>query len=732
MKRVYKAHINDKTKEIQTVKCHSENTAELSAKYAVSELKDIMYAIGLLHDLGKFQESFQKRIDGANLKIEHSICGALTVKERYSNPLGLLMEYCIAGHHSGIPNGGYPNDTSDMPTLSGRLQRKTEDFMAYQKELVLPQLDSQNFLQYLVRDCGESIDLVVDKFAFLTRYCFSCLTDADSIDTAGFCGENVARQMRADFSSCLKKVDEKLSSFVCKTSLQKARAELQQQVFSKIRQDAELYLMNMPTGSGKTLCSVKFALERAIRKGKKRIIYIIPYNSIIDQTAKEFTDIFGESAEILRHQSTFVYEEKSDDSEDYCKIAKRAAENWDAPFIITTAVQFFESIYANKRGKLRKFHNMGDSMLIFDEAHLMPTEYLQPCLRAIAYIARYLNSEAVFLTATMPDFVGLMKQYALPDSKILSLIDDTSAFTAFGKCQYIDLGKISGEALLKKAFEFPSTLIIVNKRATAKQLFKMCGGKKYHLSTYVTSYDRERVLSDIKTELKQLEEDFPDLQDVPQERRITVISTSLIEAGVDLDMFAVFRELAGLDNILQAGGRCNREGKRREAETYIFELEDAVKAAFQDEQANIVKGLLEQYSDISCLESIEEYYERLYVMKKDAIQQHTISQECTDIKSIPFQTYADQFEIINAQTISIVVPRDEKSRKLIETLRYAGSGIARELQLYTCSVYRWELDDLVRQHVVDDFGTGIYCLTNEDYYNEESGILFEAKDYLIE
>ena len=151
----------------------------------------------------------------------------------------------------------------------------------------------------------------------------------------------------------------------------------------------------MPTGSGKTLCSVKFALERAVRKEKKRIIYVIPYNSIIDQTADVLESLFGKEAQILRHQSTFFYD-GDDYDEDYRQAAKCASENWDAPLIITTAVQFFESIYANKRGKLRKLHHMADSILVFDEAHLMPVEYLQPCLRAIAYITRYLNSEAVF------------------------------------------------------------------------------------------------------------------------------------------------------------------------------------------------------------------------------------------------------------------------------------------------------------------------------------------------
>lgn len=728
---IYKAHVDKDTGKIQTVKEHSENTAKLCGDYAIPALKDLCHMIGLFHDLGKYQSSFQKRIDGASIKVEHSICGALAAKRLYPDAIGLMMGYCIAGHHAGIPDGGFINDTEDKGTLCGRLQREMEDFDVYKEELSIPELDRQAFMQFLMKDCGKDIELLVDKFAFLVRFCFSCLTDADSLDTARFCNGTLARPMQADFDSCLKKVDARLDSFVCRTRLQKARALLQEQVFEKTGQDAEIYLMNMPTGSGKTLCSVKFALERAVDR-KKRIIYIIPYNSIIDQTSSVFENLFGDDAEILRHQSTFSYENEEDEDEDYRKAAKSAAENWDAPFIITTAVQFFGSIYSNKRGKLRKLHNMADSMLIFDEAHMMPLEYLQPCLRAVAFITRYLNSEAVFLTATMPDFSRLIREYALPDSRILRLIEDTSVFSEFKKCRYQFLGRLNAETLLARAAAYPSSLFIVNRRAAARQIYQTCTGKKYHLSTYMTAFDRKRVLSDIRRELEQLEKDFPDVDQVPEDRRITIISTSLIEAGVDLDVYTVFRELAGLDNILQAGGRCNREGKRSEADVYIFEMERETNTPSQDERGSIVKGMMERYPDISCQESIMEYYDRSYAMKKDDIQRHTITQECKKIQSIPFRTYAEKFELIDSRTISVVVPRDKKSREMVETLRYTGVGNGRELQPYVCSVYPWELDDLIRQHAADDFGTGIFCLINLDYYDEDTGISFEAKDHWID
>lgn len=729
MEKLYKAHINEDTNAIQTVKEHSENTACYCRQFSIPPLKDFLYITGLLHDVGKYQDSFQRRIDGSNIRIEHSTCGALVADKMYSGAVSLMMEYCIAGHHSGIPDGGFiNNDTSDMSTLSGRMKREFEDFFAYEKELEIPQIDQNHFLEFLSQDCNRNICQLIDKFAFLTRYVFSCLTDADSLDTATFCRNLSVESLKTDFEKCLKKVVANFSSFECKTQLQKNRSILQKQVFDKESTDAEIYLMNMPTGSGKTLCSVKFALERALRGKKKRIIYIIPYNSIIDQTADVFGVLFGNDAEILRHQSTYSYDDSSID-EDYRQVIKTASENWNAEFIITTAVQFFESVYSNKRSKLRKLHNMADSILVFDEAHLMPQKYLQPCLQAITYITRYLGSEAVFLTATMPDFSKLIKKYALQNSKVVNLVDDTVLFSSFYKCQYNFLDSIAEEDVLKNAFQYPSSLVIVNTRATAARLYKSAKGRKYHLSTYMTPYDRKKVLDTIKDELSSLERDYQDMSCVPEERRIFVVSTSLIEAGVDLDLYTVFRELTGLDSILQAGGRCNREGKRKKGDVFIFSLEE--KNISKDARANITKGLLQKYSDISCPESIKEYYDKLFFLNEDNINGNAISSKCKDIRSIPFKEYAENFEIIDSKTVSVVVERDEKSKQIIEKLKYAGLENIRKLQQYSCSVYQKELEDLISQNVIDDFGTGIWCLTNKDYYDENIGITFQAKDYFL-
>ena len=744
----YIAHINEITGKLQSVEEHNENVAELSSSFSIPELSELCYAIGKMHDIGKFCDKFQKKIRGEQVNVDHSTAGAVVMEEICDSFVGVIAQLCIAGHHTGIPDTGlvfdeYRDDISS--TLYSRIKRKRqrctidseENYDAYRNVMTLPNIEAESIIDYILRDCNNPKDDLINKIAFITRYCFSCLVDADSIDTVLFCGTRNENQLKSDFKKCLEKVNKHLNSFICKTELQKARKRLQEQAFSKIDKDAEVYLLNMPTGSGKTLCSIKFALERAIKKEKKRIIYVIPYNNIIDQTVTEFERIFGNDVEILRHQSSYSYEDDNNIDEDYRIALKNGIENWDVnSIIVTTAVQFFESMYSNKRGKLRKMHNISDSILIFDEAHLMPMEYLQPCLQAVSYATKYLNSEALFLTATMPDFQRLLNVYTgTKDSQIVNLIDETKEFRRFNKCRFYNLNDISSEKLMNYINQTASVLVVTNSKKAARHLYDMATGKKYYLSTYLTGVDRKRIITEIKAVLKKLEEDFPALENIPEERKIKVFSTSLIEAGVDLDFQNVFRESTGLDSILQSGGRCNREGKREHAVTYIFSLSDEEAQTRETEASNLAKGMFDKYENIQDVECIKEYYNRLYGMNLDKLVGKTMSHYCEErnltYKNIPFKSYAEDFNMIDNKTESIVVPQDENSRKTIESIKYNEFVSSRSLQKYTCTVSKSEFEELIRQHVVDDYGRGIWCLTNENYYSNKTGISLELTDYFL-
>lgn len=275
---------------------------------------------------------------------------------------------------------------------------------------------------------------------------------------------------------------------------------------------------------------------------------------------------------------------------------------------------------------------------MFDEVHQLPLMYLRPCLQAVACVTKYLNSLAVFMTATMPDFKPLLEKYAFANLGVVDLVTDKQDFVYFRKCRYCFWGQKNDEFVVQQALEAPSALIIVNKRQTARDIFDLCTGEKYHLSTYMTAGDRERTINKIKTRLEKLAMDYPDLGDVPPERRICVVSTSLIEAGVDLDFYTVYRELNGLDSILQAGGRCNREGHRKYGDVYIFELPDS---GTNDIKINLTRGIIEKYEALDSEEAIGEYYRKLFAINDEQIDSMGMSGEkgAAVNTSIPFQDY---------------------------------------------------------------------------------------------
>lgn len=396
---------------------------------------------------------------------------------------------------------------------------------------------------------------------------------------------------------------------------------------------------------------------------------------------------------------------------------KHTAENWDAKLIITTSVQFFQSLYHYKGSRLRKLHNLADSVIIFDEIHLLPIKYLQPCIRAVGYITKYLRSTAIFLSATMPDYTGLFGRYLGND--FTQLITDKTHFADFKKCQYIDLGKTSFENVVMKASESMSSLIIVNTRAEAQQVYKMLSGVKYHLSTYMIPEHRSAVIKKIRQHLK-------DIADNVTDEKLTVVSTSLVEAGVDFDFQTVFRELAGLDSILQAGGRCNREGSRSDGCVYIFDADDTPHKndGDFDTRRNITKKLLEKFSDITAPECIETYFSGLFEDHDELIQKNSIY-ECStgkNLMSIPFREYAESFQLINDDdSIAVVVEYDENASELIGKLRAGDMKVKRKLQRYSVPVKKFYFNELMKSGLISECN-GVCLLANKNYYTDEMGL----------
>lgn len=711
----YIGHTSDDGRK-QLLLDHLNGTSKLCRENANEFWADIAEFVGQIHDIGKYTSGFQKRINGAeNIRVEHAICGAKEVAKAPPKSYVPMIEYCVAGHHSGLPDGGTKVDGEEDSTLHGRMKRKTGDYSAYENEVKL---------EYPKDNLRELFDVsnqreIIERYSFFTRYLFSCLTDADFIDTERFVTPNTDRGIDGDFQKAYEKVCEKLNSFKIETKLQESRSIIQEQVYKSVESNANVYTLNMPTGSGKTLCSIRAALKTAIENKKKRIIYVIPYVSIIEQTAKVFEDIFGDVLPVLQHHSNYDFDDdkNEDENEITSEKLKRSCENWDAKLIVTTNIQFFESLYHYKGRRLRKLHNLADSVIIFDEIHMLPIDYIQPCLRAMGYVTKYLNSTAILMSATMPNYDKFMERY-MSDVKIENAVKDTSLFNVFDKCRYEYIGKCELASLAEKAQEYDNALIIVNKRKTARELYDICSGNKYHLSTYMTPLHRSEIIAKIK-------------EDIKNGINTTVISTSLIEAGVDLDFKAVFREIAGIDNILQSGGRCNREGKMDMGDVFVFETDggnyQTKKKSDIIIRANITRNLFEEFENISTDKCIKEYYGRLLNYKEKKIEENTITAIMGNdlrIDGIPFRTYAESFNFIDNQVIGIVIPCDE-NRGLIKELKDGKLSVKRNLQRYSASVNKDEFKELFQIGIIETLDCGVCILANTDYYKSDVGLALE-------
>lgn len=723
--------------ERQTVKAHLIGVSKLAEGFSVDFLKPLAKKASYDHDTGKYALKYQWRLDDDNIKFSHAACGALEYKKfaDKNDCFAPLMEYCIAGHHTGLMDGGTGADNSDSPTLSGTLKRGNEytgdsDYSAYATEIEFATLTQEEITPPYNELCSAKDPTeLIERYAFFTKFVFSCLTDADFLDTEIFCNKNVERGMSGDFEKVLDKLNRELSDMPSDNPLRQARSRIQQQAFDNSVNKSHISILDMPTGSGKTLCSLKLALE----SGKKRIIYVIPYTSIIEQTANKFEKMFGDVLPVLQHHSNYSYDGNTEEEKKTVEKLKRTCENWDAPLIITTSVQFFQSIYHYKGSALRKLHNLRDSVIVFDEIHLIPTELLRPCLKAVGYITKYLNSEALFLSATMPDYSKLFDKF-LPDVNYNKLVTDRTNFKYFKKCEYKDMGKTTLETIAENASRCKNALIVVNTKKTAAELYNLVQGEKYHLSANMTPAHRSRVIEVVRKKLKKGE-------------YITVVSTSLVEAGVDLDFNTVFRQLSGLDSILQAGGRCNREGKDAKGYVYVFDIDETYrKGSDLAMRINKTKGLLEKYQDITSYDCIKEYYDGIFDFNQSRIAENSIAKYNEQSNSfdrqglmlpysIPFRSYAMQFEYISADTISIVIddPNDQTCHELVETLRKGDMSVRRALQKYSVSVYMNVFKDLYSQGVLKDHGTGIFILENQSYYNNETGLNTQAamQDYFI-
>lgn len=707
----YYAHSKEGTPQEQwhVLKQHLEQTSYLSGEFAAAfGMAQAGEIIGLLHDAGKYSKKFQARLSGSKEFVDHSTAGAQIAAHQLNNEnVGKILAYAIAGHHSGLPNGG---SDVDPVSLEARLKKELPSHEAFYKEIPLEKALPSIFLGSSSRR-GFSV-------SFLIRMLFSCLVDADYLDTESFYQPNTTalRQQWPQLSELNIAFEKYMRGLLLSAEDTEVNRE-RDYVRGCCRQAAEkekgIFTLMVPTGGGKTLASLEFALHHAHKHKSPRIIYAIPFTSIIEQTASVFRDALGGDA-VLEHHSNYNFDE-SDSKENYR--LRLAAENWDAPLVVTTNVQFFESLMAGKSSRCRKLHNIANSVIILDEVQTLPDDLLLPCIASMEELARFYGCSLVLCTATQPDFSALWQ----PQTVITDIIPDAvRLYQVLGqrvKVKYA--GFIDNETLVSKLDAQHQVLCVVNTRKHARILFKMMSSVNgtYHLSANMTPQHRSRIIKEIKERLKQ---------DLP----CRVISTQLVEAGVDLDFPTVYRSLAGLDSIAQAAGRANREGKRKEGGmVWVFEPEDGLPRGWFQRMAQLGKAAINRYEDALSPEALKAFFAERFDLHGDELDKPGILKMLEETAShinFPFQDIAQEFQFIdNASKPLVIAAHSEECQRLLTESQHSENpgAFARRLQAHTISLYPWEFEKYAQAGLIHYVCDLYAVLFDEQYYSKKMGLL---------
>ena len=743
---------------IQTLPEHIEGVAHHCALFleraGLPELAPLGRLLAQLHDVGKAQPAFQRYIRGESVvKAPHSAAGTLlatSLMYELSKELQLkklprtsqLLAYAISGHHRGLYDYIELRKELEKDEIKKRCAKTKEELANIKSELqtwVKEHAEStETFLKELAKQVGAT-----EQAQALIRLLFSCLVDADFLDTEAFMNEE-RKERRHEVTSeyaPLKVLRDRLTKHMEGFSTEGKINEARRAFLNQCREHGRTcpkgyYSLFLPTGGGKTLSSVAWALETALNHKTQRIIYVIPYTSIITQTAGIFREIFGEE-NVLEHHSdiSFSGDEAPQEAERY-EHTRLLAENWDAPIIVTTNVQFFESLFSHKVSRSRKVHSIANSVVVFDEVQMFPTEFLHPMLRLLEDLRWIYGTQLLFCSATLPpfdkdhssSFKKVNDFHQLSDAIQPIVPEDPELFKVFDRVIYhLEEKEYTTKELAEELAQHDSALCIVNSRRDASRLYHALleEGKEaqdvIHLSRNMCSAHLKERIAEVRYRLKA---GIPTL----------VISTQLIEAGVDIDLPIVYRAMSGLDSIVQAGGRCNREGKRTApGEVYVFSLSDGGKAFGAIAQGqNATRFLLDNDKEHTRssmpLELIEAYYLRYYA-SIESFDTKDIAESLYDEDEakrwrFDFQQASEDFQLIDNVDRDLFVPYG-KGKELIEGLQkhtlYLNHRTLRELQQYHVAISKWRYEELeearlLSEVVVDrETGKSVLVLAPQGY-----------------
>lgn len=719
------AHTPNESGHWHCLKDHLQAVAQMAEEFAGKfGAGELGYWTGLLHDIGKYNPAFQDYLNAAyqaNLthqtpprrgSVPHSIYGAVIARTAYANIYpnpgntieGEELAWAIMAHHGGLTK----------PTL-------LEDALA--------RAGNDTDVVQIIRTAATQIpkikDLVVKRplfdqlphnraREFFIRMLLSALVDADYLDTEKWRDPWKHRQRAHDLlelPELWRKVQANQETLMAKsepTQINKARKEIYRFAIQNAWQSPGFFKLTVPTGGGKTRTALSFALKHAVENrdhGFQRVIFVMPYTSIIEQTAGEFRKIVG-SENVLEHHSAIDFDE--DEQKDIINWSRLAAENWDAPIIVTTTVQLFESLFANRPSRVRKLHNLARSIIVLDEAQMLPAPLLNPILDALSELVERYGTSVVLCTATQPALDESLGFPALANIRELAP-DPKRYFQSLARVRYdVCLDEPWGwDQVARGMRKSPQVLCVLNTKGQARDLFKTLDDPKaFHLSTGMCPAHRRDVLKQIKDRLKAGEP-------------CSVVSTQLVEAGVNLDFPMVLRALGPLDSIVQAAGRCNREGKMLGQGTVVVfkPKEHKLPSGVYESATLLAERILRRGEDLHSLEIFQTYFRKLYheLVERDAKGIQKLREQ------FEYATVAERFRMIEDNTISILSPYRLASRHLSIPHQGIDRETMRALQPYLVNLYRSKLGELSAEGLIVEIVPGLWEWQGE--YSEKLGIL---------
>lgn len=737
-RKVYFAHTAPNG-DWQLLKDHLIETADLSKDFSNKfDAGEFGYLMGLFHDIGKYSEKFQNRLLGENIKADHSTAGAKSILSIFPKADSgfketlKLLSYGIAGHHSGLPNG---RDNTNYDLMSRIELKKIEDYSNWKEEIKLPIISDEVWKQYLLSLKRSDNQKSAFALSLFSRMLFSCLVDADRLNTESAVSneKSLKRDVYPSLIELKNKFDSHMESF--KSAEHSAVNTERNRVLIKCIEKSSLsrgiYSLTVPTGGGKTLSSMAFALNHAIKNRMDKIIYVIPYTSIIEQNASIFREAFGNLGySVLEHHSNFDKAKLNFDEDYDVQSWELSVENWDAPIIVTTNVQFFESLFSNNPSRCRKLHNIANSVVILDEVQMLPIEFLYPCIRTLEELKNHYYTTILLCTATQPAIESRENFNGINIGKSAEIMGDREAVNSlFKNLERVKVKILEGKQTDKKlSAEINShnqVLCIVNTRERARRLYDLLKDEKskrvFHLSANMCAEHRTDKLREIEAALEV-------------KSKCVVISTQVIEAGVDIDFPVVYREISGIDSIAQAAGRCNREGKQKNGYIFVFEHENGVPLIFR-KQSDCAREVIRHHNNILSLDAIKEYFELYYWQNGDKCDNKNlmelIASEITGV-NIPFRVIDEKFKLVDDYSIPVLIPWGNR-KELIKNLKGDdfNKKLLRKLQRFTVNV----TPNIFKRHqgISIEFiipkKEQYAVLLNETLYDNECGFLDDDPYY---